>query len=194
MSYGFEARNGANEIVIDDKFPNYELDAAKTVTGNFEPGINVYSFPLQPSGALRFWQLGVGDAISIGANQFIGTKQTFTVRDVVRASSLPTSTGYGIAIYDGNGQKVYTSNGELLTIGDKYSVTPGQGAVSVPDVWVAIESLVPNIRPVGVGINGAFFSSGVERISSTQMQYFGVGISSAPAITFINPVTFLTAK
>lgn len=199
MSYGFEAINAAGEVVIDNSFPVYELGSPSTVTSNLpdSQGLN-WSFPLQPAGVLRFWQLNVGDAISIATNQFIGNKQTFTIRDVVRASSLPTPTGYGMAIYGSNGQRVYATNGELLTIGDKYTVElqPGnvRPPVNVSDSWVAIETLVLNLIPI-TGLTGAILSSGTKRISSAQMEFYGVGFVSAPPdIVRLNPVTFVTAK
>lgn len=196
MSYGFEARNGANELVIDNSYPVYELSSSTTITGTLIN--NRISFPLPPSGVLRFWQLNVGDGISLATDEYIGTKYTYNIRNVVRASSLPTPGGYGMVIYDGAGQKVYASNGELLTIGDKYSVellsdasTPN---INVSDSWVAIETFVLNIVP-----NNAFFgvtlSSGVKKVNSTQMEFYGVGFENAPPNYFIpNPVNFITAK
>lgn len=199
MSYGFEAKNAANEVVLDSSFPVYELGAATTVTSNLSNSDQTaWSFPLQPTGTLRFWQLNIGDGISIAPNQFIGSKQTFTVRDVVPASSFPTPTGYGMAIYGPNGQKVYATNGELLTIGDKYTVELQPGnvtpSINVSDSWVTVETFVLNLTPQ-TGFFGVVRSSGVRRSSSTQMQYYGVPFSSAPPDTLIlNPVNFITAK
>lgn len=199
MSYGFEARNAANEIVIDNSFPVYELGAASTITSNLpdSQGVN-WSFPLPPTGVLRFWKLNVGDGISLAPDKFIGNKQTFTIRDVVPASSLPTPSGYGMAIYGSNGQKVYATNGQLLTIGDKYSVqlqsNGSRPPVNVSDSWVAIETFVLNIIPLGA-LFGAALSSGTQRISATQMRQYGASFVSAPPNTVIlNPVTFITAK
>lgn len=197
MSYGFEAKNSSNEIVIDSSFPVYELSAPNTVTGTSFGSQGDFSFPLQPNGTLRFWQLGVGDGISRTPTLFIGNKQTFTVRDVVPASSLPVPSGYGMAIYGASGQKVYATNGDLLTIGDKYSVELQDGNVrppiSVSDSWVAIETFTLNIVPLGP-ILGATVSSGVKKISSTQMEYYGQTFTSAPLVLVLNPVTFITAK
>ena len=199
MSYGFEVRNAANEIVIDDSFPVYELGAPSTITSNSpdSSGTN-WSFPLPPTGVLRFWKLNVGDGISLAPDKFIGNKQTFTIRDVVPASSLPTPSGYGMAIYDSNGQKVYATNGELLTIGDKYSVQlqsdGSRPPVNVSDSWVAIETFALNIIPASP-LFGATLSSGTQRISATQMRQYGAFFANAPPNTVIlNPVTFITAK
>lgn len=196
MSYGFEARNGANEVVLDTSFPVYELSAPSTVTGTLVN--NRISFPLPPSGTLRFWQLNVGDGISLAAGRFIGSKYTYNIRDVVRASSLPTPTGYGMAIYDGAGQKLYASNGELLTIGDKYSVQLASDGsrprINVADSWVAIETFVLNLIPANP-FRGAILSSGVSRPNSTQMEFFGATfIDAPPDYLILNPVTFITAK
>lgn len=201
MSYGFEARNAANEVVLDSLFPVYELGAPSSVTGTPFGSQGDFSFPLQPNGTLRFWQLGVGDGISRTPTLFIGNKQTFTVRDVVPASSLPVPSGYGMAIYGASGQKIYATNGELLTIGDKYSVELQLGNVRPPinvsDSWVAIETFTLNILSSGIpggGGIGFVVSSGVRRISSTQMQYYGQAFSSAPEVIILNPTVFLTAK
>lgn len=195
MSYGFEARNAAGEIVIDDSFPVYELTAPSTITGTVIG--NIVSFPLPPTGTLRFWKLNVGDGISLAPDRFIGTKNTYTIRDVVRASSLPDPTGYGVVIYNASGEKVYATNGELLTIGEKYTVQSEPPfdlpLINVSDNWVAIETFVPNIIDLGTG-TGVVLSSGVERFSSTQMRFFGRAFLSAPGIFFLNPVTFITAK
>jgi len=201
MSYGFEARNAANEIVIDNSFPVYELSAPSTITSNV-PNSTTSSgnwvFPVPPLGVLRFWKLNVGDGISLAPDKFIGNKQTYTIRDVVPASSLPDPSGYGMAIYDSNGQKVYATNGQLLTIGDKYSVQlqsdGSRPPVNVSDSWVAIETFVMNMVPVNPFFGG-ILSSGTKRTSATQMAYYGAGFASAPAgYTFFNPVKFITAK
>lgn len=201
MSYGFEAINAAGEVVIDGSFPVYELSAPSTVTGTSFGSQGDYSFPLQPSGTLRFWQLGVGDGISRTPTLFIGNKQTFTVRDVVPASSLPAPSGYGMAIYGASGQKVYATNGELLTIGDKYSVelqaNNVRPPINVSDSWVAIETFTLNILSSGIpggGGTGFTVSSGVKKISSTQMEYYGQAFLSAPEVIILNPTIFITAK
>lgn len=196
MSYGFEARNGDNEIVIDDSFPVYELSSSTTITGTLVN--NRISFPLPSSGVLRFWELNVGDSISLATGGFIGSKYTYNIRDVVLASSTPTPSGYGMAIYDGAGQKVYASNGELLTIGDKYSVellsNASKPRINVSDSWVAIETFVLNIIPNNASF-GATLSSGVRKATSTKMEFYGIGFTTAPPNnTILNPVGFITAK
>jgi len=199
MSYGFEVRNASNEIVIDNSFPVYELSAASTITSNLPNSSSTnWSFPLPPTGVLRFWKLNVGDGISLTPDKFIGNKQTYTIRDVVPASSLPTPSGYGMAIYGSNGQKVYATNGELLTIGDKYTVqlqSDGSNPpVNVSDSWVAIETFVLNIIP-SAPLFGATLASGTIRTSATQMAYYGPAFLNAPPNTVIlNPVKFITAK
>lgn len=204
MTYGFRANNKNNEVVIDSNFPAYEISSAYIINGSPQEvssgytmsgdpiSEEAYSFPVPPSGTLRFWRLEVGDGISLTPNYFIGSKQSFFVRDVVRASLLPDPTGYGMVVYDETGSKVYASNGELLGIGDKYTVEwlfdGTRPPVNTSDSWVAIQTFVFNFD------QSAVWSTGVEKMSSTQMRFYGVPFLPAAQGKIEVPATFITAK
>lgn len=199
MTYGFEARNSSGEVVIDQSFPVYELSEEKTVVAYESDSSGViWRFSLPPAGTLRFWKMEVGDGVSLAPTYFANTKQTFLVRDVVRASILTAPTGYGMAVYNPSGQLTYSSNGELMTIGDKYFVTPAFGgtaqSVSTTDQWIAIETLVANLIPEFFQFFGAAFTSGCRRVTASSYEYFGGPYTLSPPVSIVTPVPFITAK
>lgn len=199
MSYGFEARNAAGELVIDDFSSVYILGSASTVTGTQFGSQPWYVFSAPSTNTLRFWQLGVGDGIARYPNGFMGSKPSFTVRDVIRASLAPAPTGYGFVVYDSSGNRVYQSSSDMITIGDKYTVTTngfltGGTSVSTSDGWVALESWQYSIRPADPFF-GIALAGGAYRDSSTTYTAYSPIFSNAPGgYTILNPVTFITAK
>lgn len=199
MSYGFEARNAAGELVIDDFSPVYILGSATTVTGTQFGSQPWYSFTRPSSNTLRFWQLSVGDGIAAYPNGFMGSKSSFTVRDIIRVPLAAAPTGYGFVVYDASGNRVYQSSSDMITIGDKYTVTTngfltGGTTVSTSDQWVALESWQYSIRPADP-IFGIALAGGAYRDSSTTYTAYAPIFSNAPGgYTDLNPTTFITAK
>lgn len=199
MSYGFEAKNANGETVIDDFSSVYILGSETTVSGTQFGSQPWYSFTRPSTNTLRFWQMNVGDGISAYPLGFMGSKPTFTVRDVIRASLAPAPTGYGFVVYDASGNRLYQSSSDMITIGDKYTVTTngfliGGTSISSSDGWVGIESWQYSIRPADPFF-GIALAGGAYRNTSTTYTAYSPIFSNAPGgYTILNPVTFITAK
>jgi hypothetical protein len=194
MTYGFEAYNSSGEKVIGDEYPLFVLSEEKTITGTNPDSSGNYKFPYPNTGQVRFWKLDPGDGISAWPNGFIGSKQTFTIRDTIPVSSAPAPTGYGLVVFNALGHKVFSATSETLPIGDKYEVTPGGSSISLSDQWVSICEWSVSMIPSGTGLNGFSISGGCRRKSSTEYESFAVIFSSAPVVTRLNPTTFITMK
>jgi len=199
MSYGFEAYNSSGELVIDDNLPVYILDTEFTVTGTQFGSTSRYEFPRPGANTLRFWEVPVGEGVATFPNGFIGSKSSFTVRDIVRVPLAPPPTGYGMVVYDSSGQRVYQSTSDMITIGDRYSVTTdgsviGGSNVSVSDEWVAFDSWQYSIRENN-DFRGLALCAGVYRSSSSEYTAYSPPFSDAPpGYTDVNPASFITAK
>jgi len=194
MTYGFEAYNSSGEKVIGDEYPLFVLSEEKTITGTNPDSSGNYKFPYPNTGQVRFWKLDPGDGISAWPNGFIGSKQTFTIRDTIPVSSASAPSGYGMVVFDTSGQKVFSATSETLPSGDKYRVEPGGGTIVLSDQWVSIAEWSVSIIPVAGGLNGAFLSGGCRRKNTTEYEPFAIFFAFAPVITRINPTTFVTMK
>ena len=190
MTYGINILNAAGELVMDGSTPTYLLDNATTVTGT--GSATTWNFPNTPTGTLRFWRLSVGDGISIHAGGFVGSKSTFQVRDVKRASLFGVPSGYGLVTFDASGAVTYASASSLLVIGDKYSI-PNGGTLTLSAEWVAMKGWEMAFTVVGPGA-GARLSSGVQRPTASTFTQYRRGVGGAPAVSYIPPVNFITAQ
>jgi hypothetical protein len=199
MSYGLDVRNSSGELVIDNGQPVYILDSEFTVTGTQYLSNSWFEFTRPGSNTLRFWKVPVGEGIAAFPNGFMGSKSTFTVRDIIRVPLSPSPSGYGMVVYNAGGNRVYQTTSEMVTIGDRYSVTTdgtliGGTSVTVSDEWVAFDSWRYSLIPQ-TSFRGLNLSAGVYRDSSTTYTAYAPHFSDAPpGYTDLNPTSFITAK
>jgi len=198
MTYGFKAENSSGEIVIDGEYPVEVLSVEQTITGTLYSS-GVYEFPFPSSASIRFWKMGVGDAITQYPSGFLGNKSSFVVRDSIPVSSSPIATGYGMVIYDGSGNRVFQADQETASIGDRYTVQGNLGVSSkidalTSDEWVHIADW--NISVITVNTEFAIvLSGGVRRDSTSKYVHAGIEYDvRASGLTFSRPTTFVTMK
>lgn len=195
MSYGFLAINSAGETVIDDTYAAHFISSATTVSGSARPApyTNQWTYPAITSGAVRFWQLSVGDKITVAPDgSYIANKSSFSVRDTLPASLISAPTGYGMAIYNSSSNLMYASSSDMMSIGDRYLV--GTTSISVSQEWVAVDRYELNYVNPFSGII-VVLSTGVERDTSTTYKkanfdwaaFGGGGV-------FVSNASFVTAK
>lgn len=196
MAFGFEVRNAANNIVIDDTASafyvvrefavakNYTLPAGKGFPdmGRFVPSL---TYP-DSFFAVKF---NDGDEIFAGPRQFYSNRSTLTFRELTLFSqNAPPSDPYGIEVKDEAGKLTYSTARSLSPINRvvQFAATSGNRTVGYGEVYGSLTVAAGAERwvlfaPVGCGsfktrlaVDKAdihLLLGGLVRTSSTNFQY-----------------------
>ncbi len=198
MTYGFKATNSSGELVIDGEYPVEVLNVEKTITGTlYSDGVYEFSFPT--TNTIRFWKMSVGDAVTQYPSGFLCNKSSFTVKESIPVSQSQAPSGYGMVVYDANGNRVFQADREIVSIGDRFTVQANIGGSSqidanTSDEWVHLADW--GVSAITVSTSFAIvLSGGVKRDTSSKYVHAGVEyrtIASGP--NFSQPTTFVTMR
>jgi len=150
--YGFEVSNNLGEVVISSETPVYHFSNQITV---FPSDPNRFAVPRNSPKDLHFYQFPVGAEIGYAQyTSFTGDPTADAIRSNLSQLTIriyrpiadyvaPSTSGYGLEVFDANGNLTFTSEKELLAcdagvvtgngnttdIGDSEWISPGMPVV-----------------------------------------------------------------
>lgn len=215
MAYGFQSTNASGETVIDDENPIIVQFASATIAANriiggkyqYDPGYNNLAAPDE----LIVFKIPIGSRINIFADKVGGQPNigaiasnlsTLTYGLMKPRNLLPAPTGYGLAVYDAEGDTMWDSESSLCSVLTGGYIPANQ--VQNTNSWEVVINTTANAVFVTGGLIEVSFSNFsyqwatfAERISSTQwrIKQFSKGSGSGGDTTyFIMPINYMFAN
>lgn len=144
MAFGFQVFNSAGEVVVNDTDYTIQMKRELTKTGTAVSGVpgSVWLFDhtfLDTSNFL-FFNLSVGDAVAVDPFQptrFYANKSSMLVREVQVSRLITPGQGYGLEVYDMNGNCTYSASENLIAVKNWWDSSPNTGnTVGAPGINV----------------------------------------------------------
>lgn len=227
MPYGFYIRNSDNRVVVDDTF--YTLQVLRTGTlNNWSSYLDDYeqAIPRQDDNSLIFFNGTNGKKVTgpvllnarVGYRILSNNTAPINYAEVVLSSYFSKSaSGYGLEVFDANGNLTFTSTRDLVARGNFHVMpgTSGTGYVypsqSFSDTadnnwWTVLGGNNGALREIGntteanSGIRNGYIGS-VERVNSTTYRaswlrdrvQFNLPVATQ-ATHIYSQIRFITAK
>lgn len=197
MAYGFEVYNSSGELLIDDDFPTMYLHQA----GNFS-GSPISSATAPDSVLLVQLPVGGYAGLDLNGNLYTNVASLNYRRGKLTSALSPSSTGYGVEIYNSSGQVTWSANQTTLAFGDRFTFTFTAAQFTTAEVtcleeWFVIPGSLYVAKP-----NTTLYLRGVwavERTASNRIRGRNIQTFSAsgvPGIYFVQtgPLEVLSSK
>lgn len=201
MTYGIRITNANGEIVIDDQYPVLTIGQEVTLTGtpNTTGEAGLYNYPNFYSGLtnIAFVQLGVGDFVLRGpSTTVVSNRPSLNVRKVLLASDKPVSSGFGLAVYNAQGDLCYDAGSDLVSVRDLLALPDFSQVNNTTADWVCLLETSYTWAFVQGGSALLYFgvlreTAGTQKRAAAAVLYIP-GEVTAP-YTPLNPTRYITA-